>query len=58
MMGGFGPVAYPANGGNSDVIIFLVSHDGVVYRQDLCPDTAAIVRAQSRFDPDSMWTRL
>jgi Protein of unknown function (DUF2950) len=58
MIGGFALVAYPANWGNSGVMTFIVNHDGVVYQKDLGPDTAAVARAMSRFDPDSTWTRL
>jgi hypothetical protein len=58
MIGGFALVAYPANWGNSGVMTFMVNHDGVVYQKDLGPDTAAIARAITRFDPDRTWTRL
>ena len=58
MIGGFALVAYPASWGNSGVMTFVVNHDGVVYQKDLGPDTAAAVRAITRFDPDSTWTRL
>jgi Protein of unknown function (DUF2950) len=58
MIGGFALIAYPANWGNSGVMTFMVNHDGVVYQKDLGPDTAAVVRAITRFDPDSTWTRL
>lgn len=58
MMGGFGLVAYPAEYGNSGVMTFIVNHDGVVYEKDLGPDTAAIARAMTVFNPDSTWTRM
>jgi hypothetical protein len=58
MIGGFALVAYPATWGNSGVMTFIVNHDGVVYQKDLGPDTAAVARAITRFDPDSTWTHL
>jgi hypothetical protein len=58
MLGGFALVAYPARWGNSDVMTFIVNHDGVVYQKDLGPDTAAMARSMMRFNPDSTWTRL
>jgi hypothetical protein len=58
MIGGFALVAYPANWGNSGVMTFIVNHDGVVYQKDLGPNTAALARIMTRFDPDSTWTRL
>jgi Protein of unknown function (DUF2950)/Protein of unknown function (DUF3300) len=44
---------YLANWGNSGVMIFMVNHDGVVYQKDLGPETAALARAMTRFNPDS-----
>ena len=35
---------------------FLVSHDGVVYEQDLGPKTLERFRAMERFNPDKGWT--
>jgi hypothetical protein len=37
---------------------FMVSHEGVVYQKDLGPDTAAVARSMTRFNPDSTWQRL
>jgi Protein of unknown function (DUF2950) len=37
---------------------FLVNHDGVVYQKDLGPNTAALARKSTRFNPDSTWTHL
>jgi hypothetical protein len=58
MLGGFALVAYPASWGNSGVMTFLVNHDGVVYQKDLSPNTAALARKSTRFNPDSTWTHL
>jgi Protein of unknown function (DUF2950) len=58
MLGGFALVAYPANWGNSGVMTFIVNHDGVVYQKDLGPNTAAVARAMTRFNPDGTWKPL
>jgi hypothetical protein len=51
-IGGFAVVAYPAEYGNSGVMTFMVNHDGVVYEQDLGPDTATKAQALTEFNPD------
>jgi Protein of unknown function (DUF2950) len=58
MLGGFALVAYPASWGNSGVMTFIVNHDGVVYQKDLGPNTAAVARAMTQFNPDSTWNPL
>ena len=58
MIGGFAIVAYPADYGNSGVMSFIVSHDGVVFSKDLGPDTAAIARSMKEYNPDSTWTKV
>jgi len=57
MIGGFALIAWPASYGNSGVMTFLVSHDGVVYEKDLGPDTAQAVQKITRFNPDKSWKR-
>lgn len=57
MLGGFAAVAWPVKYGETGVMTFIVSHDGVVYDQDLGPDTAARAQAMTRFDPGPGWTR-
>ncbi len=51
MIGGFAIVAYPAKYGNSGVMSFLVSHDGVVYQKDLGAGTAEAAAKLTRFNP-------
>jgi hypothetical protein len=58
MIGGFALVAFPAEYGASGVMTFIVSHDGVVYQKNLGPQTSAVARAMTRFDPDPSWTRV
>jgi len=57
MIGGFAAVAWPVKYGDTGVMTFIVSHDGVVYEKDLGPDTAARAAAMTRFDPDSSWQK-
>jgi hypothetical protein len=57
MIGGFAAVAWPVRYGDTGVMTFTVSHDGVVYEKDLGPDTAARAAAMTRFDPDSTWQK-
>ena len=58
MIGGFAAVAWPAKYGDTGVMTFIVSHDGVVYQKDLGPGTAALASAMTRFDPDSTWQKV
>jgi len=56
-IGGFAAVAWPVKYGDTGVMTFMVSHDGVVYEKDLGPSTAARAGALTRFDPDSTWKK-
>ena len=58
LIGGFAVVAWPVKYGDTGVMTFLVSHDGVLYEKDLGPSTAAQARAMTRFDPDSTWQKV
>lgn len=58
MIGGFALVAWPARYGNSGVMTFIVSHDGVVYEKDLGPATARAAEAMTAFDPDRTWRKV
>ncbi len=56
MIGGFALVAAPADHRVTGVKTFLVSHDGVVYEQDLGSKTLERFQAMERFNPDKGWT--
>jgi hypothetical protein len=56
MIGGFALIAFPAQYRVTGVKTFLVSHDGVVYEQDLGPKTVELAQAIERFNPDKSWT--
>lgn len=57
-IGGFAAVAWPVKYGDTGVMTFMVSHDGVVFEKDLGPNTAARAAAITRFDPDSGWIKV
>jgi hypothetical protein len=56
MIAGFALVAFPADYGSSGIMTFIVSHQGNVYQKDLGPDTKAIARKMTEYNPDSSWT--
>jgi hypothetical protein len=56
MIGGFALVAAPAEYLVTGVKTFIVSHDGIVYEQDLGPGTLDRFHAMERYNPDSTWT--
>jgi hypothetical protein len=56
MIGGFALVAAPAGYEVTGVKTFIVGYDGVVYEQDLGPETLETFRAMERFDPDESWS--
>ena len=55
MIGGFALAAAPAEYRVTGVKTFIVSHDGIVYEQDLGPYTRQAFKEMSRFDPDPSW---
>ncbi|MGH7341929.1 MAG: DUF2950 domain-containing protein [Candidatus Rokuibacteriota bacterium] len=58
MVSGFALVAWPIRYGDTGVMSFVVSHDGVVYQKDLGPSSDTVARAMTRFNPDSGWTKV
>lgn len=56
MTGGFALLAYPAEYGNSGVMTFTVSQDGIVFEKNLGPQTAEIAAKIERYDPDGSWS--
>ena len=51
-------MAYPASYRVSGVQTFLISHDGVVYQQDLGEDSAKAGAALTTFDPGAGWSKV
>jgi hypothetical protein len=58
MIAGFALVAWPVKFGDTGIMTFVVSQAGQIYQKDLGPNTDAIARAMTRFDPDSTWERV
>jgi hypothetical protein len=57
MIGGYALVAWPVTYGNSGVMTFMISHEGVVYEKDLGPGTSALAEKMTRFNPDKSWKK-
>jgi hypothetical protein len=55
MIAGFAMIAYPSDYGDSGVMTFIVSHNGVVYQRDLGPNTAKLAPGIKTFDPGKGW---
>ena len=56
MVKGFAFVAYPAEYGNSGIMTFIASQDGILLQKDLGKTTAETAAAMTKFDPDPSWT--
>jgi hypothetical protein len=57
MIGGFAMIATPADYGVTGVETFIVNHAGVVYQKDLGPDSVALAKQITRYNPDKTWVR-
>ena len=55
MRAGFALVAWPEEYGESGVMSFMVSHDGIVFEQNLGPDGAETAEAMTSYNPDKDW---
>jgi hypothetical protein len=55
MTQGFALIAWPDKYGSSGIMTFIVNQDGKVYSQNLGPDTAAIVKTITQYNPDKDW---
>ncbi|MGD0564475.1 MAG: DUF2950 domain-containing protein [Roseiarcus sp.] len=55
LTGGFALVAFPATYDDSGVMTFVVNQNGVVFEKNLGPNTVAIARRMSEYDPDKTW---
>ncbi len=58
MRDGFALIAYPAVYRVSGVMTFIVNQDGVIYQQDLGPETEKIAQGISEFNPDAGWQKV
>ncbi len=57
MIGGFALIATPADYGVTGVQTFIVNHGGTVYQKDLGPDSVALAKQITRYNPDKTWVR-
>ena len=55
MSGGFALIAWPAQYDASGVMTFMVNQSGTVLERDLGPQTDAIVRKITAYQPDANW---
>ena len=55
MTGGFAILATPVKYAETGIMTFMTSSDGVVYEQDLGPDTAKIAASIQQFNPSDAW---
>ena len=55
MSGGFALVAWPAQYDATGVMTFIVNQDGIVRERDLGPQTDAIARKMTAYNPDKSW---
>jgi len=58
LVAGFALVAWPVKYGDSGIMSFIVSHDGVLYQKNLGPKTDAAARSMKQFNPDSSWKKV
>jgi hypothetical protein len=58
MTEGHALVAWPERYGDTGVMTFIVSRDGVVYEKNLGPNTAALARGMTAYNPDASWAKV
>jgi hypothetical protein len=56
MRAGFAAVAWPIDYGESGVMSFMVSHDGIVYESNLGEDTASVAASMTLYNPGTGWS--
>lgn len=57
MILGFALIAYPAKYGSSGIMTFIVNQDDIVYQKDLGKNTAELVKAIQKYNPDKTWKK-
>jgi Protein of unknown function (DUF2950) len=56
MTGGFAILATPVKYGETGIMTFLIGRDGIVYEQDLGPDTIKVAASVTEYNPDENWS--
>lgn len=57
LTGGFAVLATPVKYGDSGIMTFMMSREGVVYQKDLGPNTAQAAAAITSYDPGDGWEK-
>lgn len=55
MSGGFALIAWPAQYDTTGVMTFIINQDGVIREKDLGPETDAVARTTTSYNPDASW---
>lgn len=55
MTGGFAFIATPVNYGESGIMTFMISEEGIVFERDLGPGTKDIAASIEQYNPDENW---
>ncbi len=58
MTEGYALIAWPERYGDTGVMTFIVNRDGKVHEKNLGPNTAAVARSITAYNPDSSWTKV
>jgi hypothetical protein len=53
----FAAIAWPGHYGETGIMTFMVSYDGVVYQRDLGPETRLLAPAIASFNPEKGWEK-
>jgi hypothetical protein len=56
MTGGFAILATPVKYGETGIMTFMISREGIVYEQDLGPDTVKLAASITEYNPDENWS--
>ena len=56
MVRGFAILATPVKYGETGVMTFVMSNNGIVYERNLGPDTIKLAAAITEYNPDSSWS--
>lgn len=56
MTGGFAILATPVKYGETGIMTFMISREGVVYEQDLGPNTGKLAGSIQEYNPDEDWS--
>jgi hypothetical protein len=56
MTDGFAILAMPLKYGETGIMTFMISREGIVYEQDLGPDTVKLAASITEYNPDENWS--